>query len=91
MSKPTLYRYATAGEILDGMYRELPVVRAEPNYEAAWKYHFKWWGVLTDTEDWRNHIANIVRASNGDPFGPITGDLTDEQIMDSDCLEGEQL
>ena len=33
--QPTLYRYATAGEILDGMYRELPVVAAKPNYEAA--------------------------------------------------------
>lgn len=51
-----------------------------PDFDAAWDYHVRYWGVLTDTEDWRNHTDNIVRSALGLPVGVITGEIPDELI-----------
>ncbi len=45
------------------------------DYEAAKDYHFRLKWHLTDSEDHRNHVANIVRRAIGQPIGEVTGDL----------------
>ena len=60
MIEPTLYRYATAGEILDGMYRELPVVRAEPT-DRICTAHSNALGLNESCPDWDGREADRCR------------------------------
>ena len=65
-----------------GGHGGVPVVPVEPteliDFDAAWTYHIKMWGSLTDTEDWHNHVSNIVRHSLGLPLGDFTGQIEPE-------------
>ena len=48
------------------------------DFDAAWTYHIEMWGSLTDTEDWHNHVSNIVRHALGLPLGDFTGQIEPE-------------
>ena len=89
MSEPTLYREdelwrVGAGLHLTGYLQHIlrEAVPVEPteliDFDAAWTYHIKMWGSLTDTEDWHNHVSNIVRHSLGLPLGDFTGQIEPE-------------